>query len=252
MLLGGATREAPAQAELRPTYAGSSRANLPPRSSRLGSNKLGGRSNKFCRESVVGLDGADSWQASDDIAVRADGLVGHDVKNHNAMQLASVRPAGAQRLAVRLSLLLGRGSGLHVFPTLLFIGIERLHRNVPTRWPCLFATRDLGKVLVRQLLPCCLLLRRGLTNDQDVLTETIRTGQSGTTADKQRDTRHPNERRKFKIHDRTGSSKEPRRKKQCRRNVGTELPDHHRRATENNDPAVRCRITHARGHQITN
>jgi hypothetical protein len=68
------------------------------------------------------------------------------------------------------------------------------------------------------------LLRRGLTDDEDVLTETIRTGQSGTTADKQRDTRDPNEKREFRIHDRTGSSKELRRKKQGRRTLGLSYP----------------------------
>jgi hypothetical protein len=156
-------------------------------------NKLRRRGDKFCREGVVRLYATDGWHASDDITIGANRLVCHDVEHHNTMQLSRIHPTCAHRLAVRLCFLLGGGSGLDVFATLLFIGIERLHRDIPTHWPCFLATRHLGKVLVRQLLRRGLLVRRGLTDHEDVLAQTIRTGPSGTTGDKQCDTRHPNE-----------------------------------------------------------
>jgi hypothetical protein len=68
---------------------------------------------------------------------------------------------------------------------------DRLQLYISMPWRVLFAIRYLGKVLVRQFLRRRLLVRRGLTNHEDMLAETIGTSPSGTTGDKQRDTRHP-------------------------------------------------------------
>jgi len=71
--------------------------------------------------------------------------------------------------------------------------IRFVHRRVAARCSCLFATGYLGKVVVREFLPRRLLGRRSLTNHQYVLTYTIRTAPAGTSADQQRDARHPAE-----------------------------------------------------------
>jgi hypothetical protein len=106
----------------------------------------------------------------------------HDVENHNAMQSARIRPSPAKRFPVRLSSFLGGGSALEIFSALLYIGVERLHGNVTARWPGFFVARYLGKILIRKFLPCCLLDRRSLANDQYALTQTIRTRQSSASA----------------------------------------------------------------------
>ena len=109
------------------------------------------------------------------------------------MQICRVRPFGAKRLAFRFNLLLGGGSGLDVFPTLFFIGIERLNRNVTARGPLFFAAHNLGKVMVCEFLRGCLLIRRGLTNHKDSLTQAVRTGPARASAYKQCNTGHKGE-----------------------------------------------------------
>src|ERR1700730_2204362 len=131
----------------------------------------------------------------------------HHVKNHNTIQVGRLYPVGAKRLTIGLRLLLGGGLGLNVFRLLLRVGIEGLDGYVTVRGSGLFSTGYLGKVFVRDLISCGLLVRRNLTGHQDVLTQSIRTDPPSASIGEYGQGSEQGEKRKFRLHNPSASSK---------------------------------------------